>query len=41
MAKLGAISLASIVVFLYLRLVVERILVFDRAHLRCNRLINS
>ena len=41
MAKLGASSLASFVVFLYPPLMVERILASDKANLRCNRLINS
>ena len=41
MAKLGASCATSFVVFLYPPLVVERILVDDKASLRCNRLINS
>ena len=41
MAKLGVSCATSFVVFLYPPLVVERILVDDKASLRCNRLINS
>ena len=41
LAKLGASSLDSFVIFLYLSPVVESILASDKACLRCNRLINS
>ena len=41
LAKLGASSLESFVIFLYLPPVVESILAADKACLRCNRLINS
>ena len=41
LAKLGASSLDSFVIFLYPPPVVESILVADKACLRCNRLINS
>ena len=41
LAKLGANSLDSFVIFLYPPPVVENILAFDKACLRCNRLIIS
>ena len=41
LAKLGASSLSSFVVFLNPSHVVESIIVLDKANLRCNRLINS
>ena len=41
LAKLGASSLDSFVIFLHPPPVVENILVSDKACLRCNRLINS
>ena len=41
LAKLGASSLDSFVIFLYPPPVVESILAADKACLRCNRLINS
>ena len=41
MAKLGASSVTSFVVFLHPLLVVERILANDKARLCCNRLVNS
>ena len=40
LAKLGASSLDSFVIFLYPPPVVESIIASDKASLRCNRLIN-
>ena len=40
LAKLGASSVDSFVIFLYPPSVVESIIAFDKASLRCNRLIN-
>ena len=41
MAKLGASCTTSFIIFLHPLLVVERTLTYDKANLRCNRLINS
>ena len=41
MTKLGASCTTSFVIFLHPPPVVERILTYDKASLRCNRLINS
>ena len=40
LAKLGASSVDSFVIFLYSSPVVESIIASDKANLRCNRLIN-
>ena len=40
LVKLGASSVDSFVIFLYLSPVVESIIASDKANLRCNRLIN-
>ena len=40
LAKLGASSVDSFVIFLYPSLVVESIIASDKANLRCKRLIN-